>query len=44
VPVPGRGWRRCASVWGGEESRLSPDDDEDDEEDELPEELWEAPE
>jgi hypothetical protein len=40
VPVPGRGWRRWASVWG-EESWLPPLDEEDDED--PPEELLAEP-
>jgi len=36
VPVPGRGWRRWASVWGSEESELLLPDEDDEEE--LPDE------
>jgi hypothetical protein len=38
--VPGRGWRRWASVWGVEESELLLPDEDDEE---LPDELLEDP-
>src|SRR6185503_349907 len=39
VPVPGRGWRRWASVCGVDESELPPDEEDED----PPDELLDAP-